>query len=59
MVGLGRVEGVATAGADAERADPFGVDPGPGGQEVDRAADVLDSGRGTLVKRGSPPRSRR
>src|SRR5689334_7245021 len=37
------VEQVAAGGADAQRADPAGVDLGPGGQEGDGRLEVLDA----------------
>jgi hypothetical protein len=42
---LGRsvAEGIAAAGTDAERADPLGVDLGMPDEEVDGAADVVET----------------
>jgi hypothetical protein len=47
---LGRsvAEGIAAAGADAERADPLGIDLGMSDEEVDGAADVVETLPGNL-----------
>ena len=46
MIGHGRTNGVAAAGADAEQTDLVLGDEGQSHQEVGRAADVFDAGSG-------------
>ena len=60
LVDAGRARGQHRAHADAHDADPFGVHLGPGGQQVDGAAGVLDPLRQRaekqlgVIQQGSP-----
>jgi hypothetical protein len=47
-LGRGAAEGIAAAGADAERADPLGIDVGMPDEKVDGAADVVETLPGNL-----------